>query len=56
MYVILPLIAIYQLITRKLSGWWLALVVATFLLAIDTPIQVIRISMTDSATWDYSQE
>lgn len=52
--VILLFIAIYQLAARRLPGWWLALVPAASLLAIDVPMQIIRITMTDSTSWDYS--
>lgn len=52
--VILLFVAIYQLAARKLSGWWLALVSVISLLAIDIPMQIIRITMTDSTSWDYS--
>ncbi|MBI4732842.1 MAG: hypothetical protein HY781_12100 [Chloroflexi bacterium] len=52
--VILLFIAIYQLAARKFSGWWLALISVTSLAAIDIPMQVIRLTMTDSTSWDYS--
>ncbi|MEW6030801.1 MAG: hypothetical protein ACOYZ8_18620 [Chloroflexota bacterium] len=52
--VILLFIAIYQLAARKFSGWWLALVSVTSLVAIDVPMQVIRLTLTDSTSWDYS--
>jgi len=52
--VILLFIAIYQLAARKFSGWWLALVSVTSLAAIDVPMQIIRITMTNSTSWDYS--
>ena len=52
--VILLFVAIYQLAARKFSGWWLALVSVTSLMAIDIPMQIIRITMTDSTSWDYS--
>lgn len=52
--VILLFIAIYQIAARKFSGWWLALVSVTSLAAIDVPMQVIRLTLTDSTSWDYS--
>ncbi|MBE0684276.1 MAG: hypothetical protein IH589_20420 [Anaerolineales bacterium] len=52
--VILLFIAIYQIAARKFSGWWLALVSVTSLAAIDVPMQIIRLTMTDSTSWDYS--
>ena len=52
--VILLFIAIYQIAARKFSGWWLALVSVTSLAAIDIPMQIIRLTMTDSTAWDYT--
>ena len=52
--VILLFIAIYQIAARKFSGWWLALVSVTSLVAIDIPMQIIRLTMTDSTAWDYT--
>ncbi len=52
--VILLFVAIYQLAARKFSGWWLALVSVVSLVAIDVPMQVIRLTLTDSTSWDYS--
>ncbi|MEW6401254.1 MAG: hypothetical protein AB1649_05605 [Chloroflexota bacterium] len=52
--VILLFIAIYKIAERKYSGWWLALVAVTSLVAIDIPMQIIRLTMTDSTSWDYS--
>jgi hypothetical protein len=52
--VILLFIAIYQIAAQKFSGWWLALVSVTSLAAIDIPMQIIRLTMTDSTSWDYS--
>jgi len=52
--VILLFIAIYQLAARKFSGWWLALVSVSSLVAIDIPMQIIRLTMTDSTSWDYT--
>jgi hypothetical protein len=52
--VILLFIAIYQLAARKFSGWWLALISVTSLAAMDIPMQIIRLTMTESTAWDYS--
>ena len=52
--VILLFIAIYQIAARKFSGWWLALVSVTSLAAIDIPMQIIRLTLTDSTAWDYT--
>jgi hypothetical protein len=52
--VILLFIAIYKIAERRYSGWWLALVSVTSLVAIDIPMQIIRLTMTDSTSWDYS--
>lgn len=52
--VILLFIAIYQIAARKFSGWWLALLAVTSLVAIDVPMQIIRLTMTDFTSWDYS--
>jgi hypothetical protein len=52
--VILLFIAIYQIAARKFSGWWLALISVTSLAAIDIPMQIIRLTMTDSTAWDYT--
>lgn len=52
--VILLFIAIYQIAARKFSGWWLALISVTSLVAIDVPMQIIRLTMTDSTAWDYT--
>lgn len=52
--VILLFVAIYQLARRKHSGWWLALVTVTTLVSINVPMQIIRLTMTDSVSWDYS--
>ena len=52
--VILLFIAIYQLAARKFSGWWLALISVTSLAAIDIPMQIIRLTMTESTAWDYT--
>lgn len=52
--VILLFIAIYQIAARKYSGWWLALVSVTSLTAIDVPMQIIRLTMTDLTALDYT--
>ncbi len=52
--VILLFTAIYLIAARKFSGWWLALISVTSLVAIDVPMQIIRLTMTDSTSWDYS--
>jgi hypothetical protein len=51
--VVLLFLAIYLLAARRHSGWWLALVAATSILAIDIPTQVIRTALTDSTSLDY---
>lgn len=52
--VILLFTAIYLLAARRFSGWWLALVSVISLMAIDIPMQIIRLTLTDSTSWDYS--
>lgn len=52
--VILLFVAIYQIAARKFSGWWLALISVTSLVAIDVPMQIIRLTMTESTAWDYT--
>lgn len=52
--VILLFVAIFQMARRRLSGWWLALVSVVSLAAIDIPMQIIRLTMTDSTALDYS--
>jgi len=52
--VVLLFISIYMLAARKPSGWWLALTAVTSLTAIDIPMQLIRVAMTESTAWDYS--
>ncbi len=52
--VVLLFIAIYLIASRRSAGWWLALISVTSLVAIDIPMQVIRLTMTDSTSWDYS--
>jgi hypothetical protein len=51
--VVLLFTAIYLLAARRASGWWLALIAAASILAIDAPTQVIRSTMSDSTSWDY---
>lgn len=46
--VILLFVGIYLLAARKHSGWWLMLIAAASILAIDAPTQIIR-----TATFDY---
>jgi hypothetical protein len=52
--VVLLFVAIYQLAARKFSGWWLALISVSSLIAIDIPMQIIRLTLTDSTAWDYT--
>lgn len=52
--VILLFMAIYQIAACRASGWWLALISVTSLTAIDIPMQIIRLTLTDSTSWDYS--
>jgi hypothetical protein len=52
--VILLFVAIYLIAARKFSGWWLALLSVISLVAIDVPMQIIRLTMTTSTAWDYS--
>lgn len=51
---ILLFIAIHQMASRKYSGWWLSLLSVTSLVAIDIPMQIIRLTLTDSTSWDYT--
>lgn len=51
---ILLFMAIYKIAKRQHAGWWLALVAVTSLVAMDVPMQIIRLTMTDSVAWDYS--
>lgn len=46
--VILLFVGIYLLAARKFSGWWLMLIAAASILAIDAPAQIVR-----TATLDY---
>ncbi len=52
--VILLFIAIYLVARRKFSGWWLALISTVSIVAIDVPMQIIRLTMTDSTALDYT--
>lgn len=52
--VVLLFVSIYLLAARKFTGWCLALLSVTSLVAIDVPMQIIRLTMTDSTSWDYS--
>lgn len=52
--VILLFIAIFLIARRKYSGWFLALLSVTSLVVMDVPMQIIRLTMTDSTAWDYS--
>jgi hypothetical protein len=51
--VILLFVGIYLLAARKYAGWWLMLVAAVSILAIDAPTQVVRTTMSESTSWDY---
>jgi len=51
---ILLFVAIFQMAARKFSGWWLALVSVVSLVAIDVPMQIIRLVIAKSTSWDYS--
>ena len=51
--VILLFVAIYQLAAGKRSGWWLALVAAASIFAIDAPTQVIRTFIAKADSLDY---
>lgn len=52
--VVLLFITIYKIAERKHSGWWLALISVTSLVAIDVPMQIIRLVIAKSTAWDYS--
>lgn len=52
--VVLLFIAIYKIASQKSSGWWLALITVTSLVTINVPMQIIRLTMTESTAWDYS--
>jgi hypothetical protein len=51
--VVLLFVGIYLLAARQVSGWWLGLIAAASILAIDAPTQVIRTTMTDTTSLDY---
>lgn len=51
---ILLFIAIYLIAARKFSGWFLALTAVVSLAIMDISMQYIRLTMTDSTSWDYS--
>jgi hypothetical protein len=51
--VILLFVGIYLLAARKSTGWWLLLIAAVSILAIDAPTQVIRTTLSESTSWDY---
>jgi len=52
--VILLFVAIYLLASRKIWGWRLALLSVVSLVAIDVPMQIIRLVIAHSTSWDYS--
>jgi hypothetical protein len=51
--VILLFIAIYNLAAGKRIGWWLALIAAASIFAIDVPTQIIRTFVAHSDSFDY---
>lgn len=51
--VILLFFAIYKIAARKVEGWWMALVAAVSLVAINIPTQIIRTTMTSATSVDY---
>jgi hypothetical protein len=51
--VILLFIAIYKIAARKKEGWWLAVIAAVSLVAMNIPTQIIRTTMTDATSVDY---
>ena len=51
--VILLFIAIYKIAARKMEGWWMAVVAAASLVAINIPTQIVRTTMTDATSVDY---
>jgi hypothetical protein len=53
MAAIMLFITIYLLAARMLAGWWLGLIAATSVFAIDVPTQIIRTALTDSTSLDY---
>ena len=52
--VILLFVAIFKIASRKFSGWFLALISVTSLVVMNVPMQIIRLTMTDSTALDYS--
>ncbi len=52
--VLLLFAAIYLLAERKIWGWRLALVSVVSLAAMDIPMQIIRLVIARSTSWDYS--
>lgn len=52
--VVLLFLSIFFVASRRPAGWWLALISVTSLAAIDIPMQIIRLTMTESTAWDYS--
>jgi hypothetical protein len=51
--VTLLFVGIYLLAARKYTGWWLMLIAAVTILAIDAPTQIIRTTLSESTSWDY---
>lgn len=51
--VILLFVAIYKIAARKMEGWWMALVAAVSLVAMNIPTQIIRTLRTDATSIDY---
>lgn len=54
MCVVLLFVSIYRMAARDAWGRRLALLAAVSLAAIDIPMQIIRLTMTASTSWDYS--
>ncbi|MEZ0396269.1 MAG: hypothetical protein ABWK53_07590 [Anaerolineales bacterium] len=52
--VVLLFVAIYLLAGRKTWGWRLALLAVVSLVTIDVPMQIIRLVIAQSTSWDYS--
>lgn len=51
--VILLFIAIYKIAARRKEGWWMAVIAAVSLVAMNIPTQIIRTTMTDATSVDY---
>lgn len=51
--VILFFVGLYLLAARRPTGWWLGVIGAASILAIDAPTQVIRSVLTDTDSLDY---